>query len=262
MILPLHRETQRGKKGSSRRLFALVFASGITGSTALLASKPCSTNLWSGLSRELVLTQAQSSLDLRPAELAKIVKFWEAKYRLCVASWAPHYNEVTNLIRKHGCKYVCEVGIAFGTQSEHILANTEVELLCSIDPYVLYPNDLFSRGAKSQRWMDVLAHITKARLSRYGARSHFIRKKSKDAILLIANSSLDLVYIDGEHSYQAVKHDLRAWYKKVRSGGLIVGDDYKHKSFPGLKKAVDEFVRTNRLHLTLLRGNKFVITKR
>ena len=37
---------------------------------------------------------------------------------------------------------------------------------------------------------------------------------------------LDFVFIDGEHSLQAVRDDLRWWAPKVRKGGVVAGHDY------------------------------------
>lgn len=36
----------------------------------------------------------------------------------------------------------------------------------------------------------------------------------------------DWIYIDAMHDYQSVLDDLRAWYPKLRQGGLFSGDDY------------------------------------
>jgi len=60
----------------------------------------------------------------------------------------------------------------------------------------------------------------------------------------IKDGSLDLVFIDASHTYEDVTRDLRAWYNKVRSGGVVSGHDYlgRWEPVPGLvKKAVDEF---------------------
>ena len=54
----------------------------------------------------------------------------------------------------------------------------------------------------------------------------------------VSDRSVDCVFIDGDHSYNAVISDLLFWYKKVRPGGKIVGDDYW---MADVKKAVHEF---------------------
>lgn len=52
------------------------------------------------------------------------------------------------------------------------------------------------------------------------------------------NESLDLVFIDADHSYEAVKADIAAWEPKVRPGGILCGHDYG--VFPGVTRAVNE----------------------
>lgn len=66
----------------------------------------------------------------------------------------------------------------------------------------------------------------------------FLRSPSLAAAELISTASV--VFIDGDHSYDAVLHDIQAWMPKIPSGGVIAGDDYGHRRFPGVKQAWDE----------------------
>lgn len=50
-----------------------------------------------------------------------------------------------------------------------------------------------------------------------------------EAIDKVEDSSLDLVYIDGDHRYEAVMNDILKWSKKVKKGGYISGHDYYTK---------------------------------
>jgi len=218
-------------------------------------------NFWHGINRKATTKLIAQTTNMSSAEIQKALSFWQKKYTTHFRSWAIYYPLVSDIIRTHGCRVGCEVGIAFGTQSEHILRNTGVEKLYSIDPYVPYKKDIFPQGS-SKRWMDVLALCVAERLKQFGEQSHFIRKKSLDAALSFDNESLDFVYIDADHSYEAVKADLAVWYEKIRPDGILIGDDYGHRSFPGLKRAVDEFVRNNKLNLHLRRGGKYFIVNR
>lgn len=60
----------------------------------------------------------------------------------------------------------------------------------------------------------------------------------------VQDGSLDLCYIDAEHTYEAVAADIAAWLPKVRRGGWIGGHDYDHpmerRGKWGVKRAVDE----------------------
>lgn len=48
---------------------------------------------------------------------------------------------------------------------------------------------------------------------------------SDEAVKLYEDGSIDFLMIDGDHSYEGVKKDLQNYLPKIRSGGLIAGDD-------------------------------------
>jgi SAM-dependent methyltransferase len=60
---------------------------------------------------------------------------------------------------------------------------------------------------------------------------------SHEVFKQFVDSSIDFLFIDGDHSYKAVKEDIRLWLPKVKTGGIISGHDYDN---PDVKKAVDE----------------------
>lgn len=70
----------------------------------------------------------------------------------------------------------------------------------------------------------------------------FIEKNSLEAAKDIEDDSLDFIFIDADHSYEAVLADFQAWYKKVKHGGLIAGHDIYHGP---VAKAVYEFRNVN-----------------
>jgi predicted O-methyltransferase YrrM len=53
----------------------------------------------------------------------------------------------------------------------------------------------------------------------------FLRMKSDQALKLFSDKSFDLIYIDGDHSYEAVKKDIVYAKKKIKKNGIICGDD-------------------------------------
>jgi hypothetical protein len=86
-----------------------------------------------------------------------------------------------------------------------------------------------------------------AEIVRMGANEWFEQYKK-------TGEKLDWIYIDGDHSYTGVKNDLNNAIEVVKSGGVIIGDDYKWKSLTadkgGVKKAVNEFVSQRSLNLS------------
>ncbi|TMV50004.1 class I SAM-dependent methyltransferase [Paenibacillus mesophilus] len=54
-----------------------------------------------------------------------------------------------------------------------------------------------------------------------------------------------LLFIDGNHDYEMVRHDIHHYARKVVRGGLIALHDYGKPDCPGVVKAVDEFMQHN-----------------
>jgi predicted O-methyltransferase YrrM len=67
------------------------------------------------------------------------------------------------------------------------------------------------------------------------------RMTTNEAVKLFEDESLDAVFIDADHSYEAVKLDIQNWMPKVRKGGILAGHDYTY-SWPGVVRAVDELL--------------------
>ena len=75
------------------------------------------------------------------------------------------------------------------------------------------------------------------------------KEYSPQAADSFVDESIDLVYIDALHDYESVSADIRAWYPKVREGGIIAGHDYLLSSWPGVVAAVDEFAEEEGLEV-------------
>ena len=67
-----------------------------------------------------------------------------------------------------------------------------------------------------------------------------IKKLSEEAVLDFEDESCDVVFIDMEHTYEAVCRDIDIWLKKVKFGGYLAGHDYDPLNWPGVTKAVNE----------------------
>lgn len=73
----------------------------------------------------------------------------------------------------------------------------------------------------------------------YPDRARLLEGSTHDIKAQIPNGSLDFVFVDAGHSYNAVRQDLADWWPKVRPGGWFGGHDY-HERYPGVVRAVDE----------------------
>ena len=67
-----------------------------------------------------------------------------------------------------------------------------------------------------------------------------IQGRSPNALWCLSKT-FDLIYIDGDHSYEACLHDLKASARLLRDGGILCGDDFKPEE-PGVIQAVREYL--------------------
>lgn len=86
-----------------------------------------------------------------------------------------------------------------------------------------------------------------------------IEEKSVPAASKFKDGSIFAVWVDARHDYNSVMEDLRAWFPKVKKGGIIAGHDFTY-DFGGVPKAVHDFCIENVLQYTV-NHKSFVIYK-
>lgn len=75
------------------------------------------------------------------------------------------------------------------------------------------------------------------------------REKSEDVLPLLPIKFYDLIYIDGDHSLDAVYNDIKMSCRLLKEDGLIVVDDYKTKTLPEVRLGVIKWLEEdNNLH--------------
>jgi hypothetical protein len=179
--------------------------------------------------------------------------FFEHQKKVC--GWHKcYYGVFSSIINENNYKKVLEVGCAYGFHVKQVITNTDVGSYTMVDPYVPYSNDGFSDsvqnvfrdGTETLSNFDQFLHIVLEELTEYKNKITHIRKPSVEAAKEIEDNSLDAIFVDGDHSYTAVKEDLTAWWPKIRTEGTICGDDYW---MPDVARAVHEFASEHQLEV-------------
>lgn len=166
---------------------------------------------------------------------------------------------------------VCaEIGTWKGDFAAVILAHRRPTHLYLVDPWEHRAEGDYAdasyggRMEGGQAALDQMHDSVAARFSSEieAGQVEILRQRSVEAAASLPDESLDWVYIDGDHSYDGVKADLEAYYRTVKPGGLMAGDDYGHVGSwfeDGVTRAVDEFAaRCANLEII---GTQFVLRK-
>lgn len=160
--------------------------------------------------------------------------------------------QLPSLFREAGYTTGAEIGVWQGAFSALLCqANPDLSLLC-VDPWEPHEEWLSTKPHLStpaaRAFMAESYAIAKTTLAPY--RCEIRRAYSVDAAKDVADQSLDFVYIDGSHQYDAVMADLEAWVPKVRSGGVVSGHDYRRfPNKPGIHvvDAVNDYTTAHQI---------------
>lgn len=132
-----------------------------------------------------------------------------------------------------------EIGVRRGAHAKMLCQTIPgLELLC-VDPWE--PQDGYLESTNTTRKMWEAYAEAQTTLAPY--RCQFIRETSVVGSGLVADRSLDFVYIDANHRADFVLQDLELWTPKVRVGGILGGHDYVNMPDEHIevKDAVDVF---------------------
>lgn len=102
---------------------------------------------------------------------------------------------------------------------------------------------------KAEKWLP-LSSYERAFWREVKAAGHdnvrLFRRLSDDPALIADTdpvlAQFDLVFVDGDHSYEGALSDLSNWATRVRAGGTVIVHDAT-ESFPGVCRAIDDWSR-------------------
>ena len=129
-----------------------------------------------------------------------------------------------------------EVGVLNGEYSEKILKFFKKKF--DFNFYLVDPWNRNGFTDYSQEYLDKCYNNVKNKFEDK-KEIEILRLSSELAAKKFETDSLDFVYIDGNHSYDNVLNDLEIWFPKLKSHGILFGDDYA-RSY-GVHQAVNEF---------------------
>ena len=97
----------------------------------------------------------------------------------------------------------------------------------------------------------------KSLLKKFEKNVHLIVGNSNKVLKKIDMSKIDYVFLDGGHDYETVKNDLNNCIEVINKNGTILCDDYNLSYAPGVRKAIDEFVKINNFKCDIICSSRF-----
>lgn len=138
-----------------------------------------------------------------------------------------------------------EIGVFAGELSRRLLQNPDLTLYM-VDSWKQGDGGDDFHARLTQEQQDHYLGATRAATAFAGTRARILVKDSVEAAQEVPDGSLDFVFIDANHTYEACKADVQAWLPKVKPTGFIAGHDYENPGYPtwGVKRAVEEVLGT------------------
>lgn len=141
-------------------------------------------------------------------------------------------------IKRHGENLKgIEIGTCRAESTYYFLDKCpNIDLLTTIDPYKGYQD---WNGEITQETVERFMAVAKKNLKKFGKRVVMLREESVNAADKFEDESVDFIFVDGDHSYDATLSDCMRYYPKLKKGGIFCGHDYQ--TLEDVKRSIDDF---------------------
>ena len=122
-----------------------------------------------------------------------------------------------------------EIGVNEGENIFEVTKNNPTLKMYGVDPYKIQKENTLYEKYMGGEYTDNSLNIIRRKMLKEAFRYpnlEIIVDNSINASKQFEKESIDFVFIDGDHSYESVKNDIKYWEPKVKENGLIIGHDY------------------------------------
>lgn len=137
------------------------------------------------------------------------------------SAWLGHIPFAFDLVKNIKPKLLVELGTHYGSSYFAFCQAIKQNGLETIS----YAIDTWTGDKHSGFYGNKVYEEVVLRNKEYEQFSALIKDTFDNASKQFSSNSIDLLHIDGLHTYEAVKHDFETWFPKVKSGGIILFHD-------------------------------------
>jgi hypothetical protein len=160
---------------------------------------------------------------LRPiwtAELAPL--FWPLARTVIDSAWVTHVPFAHWLVAVHRPAMLVELGTHSGlSYSAFCEAVQRAQIACRCLAFDTWKGDEHSGAYGEEIYTDLKTFHD----ARYAGFSELVRSTFDAGIGRVADGSIDLLHIDGFHTYDAVRHDFETWRPKLSPRAVVLFHD-------------------------------------
>jgi GT2 family glycosyltransferase len=161
-------------------------------------------------------TVFSSELLLRPIVFTRPLRLVEP------TSWVPHIPFAFWLIHALRPRTVVELGTMSGNSYSALAQAVQIlglESACyAVDTWKGDPHTSLYGEEVFQEWSTFHDQ-------HFGTFSRLVRSTFDDALTKFGDGSIDLLHIDGYHTYEAVRHDFESWLPKLSASAVVLLHD-------------------------------------
>ncbi len=149
--------------------------------------------------------------------------------RMVFSTWVDHMPFGYDIVAALRPRLVVELGayngLSFFTFCQSMKEN-DIEGLC-------YAVDTWEGDAHTGDYDGGIVESVRAHArEHYRGSAYLLQMRFSEALPQFAAQSIDLLHIDGLHSYEAVREDFESWYPKLAPGGIVLLHDIQAR-LPG-----------------------------
>jgi FtsZ-binding cell division protein ZapB len=138
------------------------------------------------------------------------------------SAWYGHIPFAAWLLQTHRPKVMVELGTHCGTSYLAFCQAIQAQRLdCRAYAVDTWQGDKHAGGYTG----DIFERLNAYHAEHYAQFSHLLRMTFNEALDQFADGSVDLLHIDGLHTYEAVQHDFESWLPKLSPQAVVLFHD-------------------------------------